>query len=123
MKTVHNGTVAVTLEYERATVRAINHVPEANRPPYVGIGQITRLPGGVALLSGFCGAIGHAHCWLMLMLLLEDGFKVVIMERGDGHIAPFGEQITTGDFAGLWRIDLSQVRERRKRPVTQGAPA
>lgn len=121
MKTYDNGGVAVTIEYERATVRIIDHVPSSERAPYVGIGQLTRLPRGAALLSGFSGQITRAHCWLLLNALLNDGFTVAYMDRLEGHVGPFAERVTEGDFAGLWRVDLSRMCDRRR--PRKSAPA
>jgi hypothetical protein len=119
VKAYDNGEVGITLESERATVRMHAVVPSpGKRAPYIAIGQITRLPNHVVLLSGFCGDLMRAHMWLLLQAMLAEGYRVAYLERIPGHSVPFGEAVQEGDFAGLWRIQLDTVHDRRRRRET-----
>jgi hypothetical protein len=109
MRMFNDGSVAVTIEYEHATLRVHDHVPSSGRPPYVCVGQLARLPNGLVFLSGFCGEIRAPHYRLILSALVSEGFKTVIMERAAGRSAPLAERVVEGDFAGLWRIDLTRM--------------
>lgn len=114
MKTYDNGTIAVTLDNDHTTVRLVDHVPRDESPPFVGIGQITRLNQHVVFLHGFCGKVSAPHFWLVLNALHQEGFTVAYIVRRDGHAMPCAELIEEGDFAGMWRLPLEAVRDRRK---------
>lgn len=111
-----NGSVAVTLEWTAATVRAVRYVPGAAeiRPAYTAVAQITRLTDTVCKMSGLCGEIGRGHMWLLGQALRAEGFRVLYAERTDAHTVPLAEHVAEGDFAGMWRLDLSQMVDRRR---------
>lgn len=119
MLTVNNGSVAVTLEWQTAIARAIDHVPAQERPPYCAVCHVTRLSDTIAKISGLVGSLSRGHMWLLAQLLREQGFKVLYAERTDAHIVPMAEHIDAGDWAGHWRLDLEQMRDRRRN--TRGA--
>lgn len=122
-KLYDDGHVGVTFESERSTIRMLDHVPVSSRPPYIGVGQLVRLPHGVALLSGFAGAISRAHLLLILQALLDQGYKSAIVERLDGHAMPGSVRIESGDFSGLFRIDLVEINKRVNRVKNRSATA
>lgn len=109
-----NGSVAVTFEWETATVRAIDHVPTTHRPPYAAICQVQRLSQTVCKLSGLLGSLSRGHMWLLAQMLRAQGFTVMYAERSDAHVVPLAERIETGDWAGYWRLDLETMRDRRR---------
>lgn len=115
MKCVDNGSVAITMEWGAATVRAIDHIPKCPQPPYKAIAQIVRMSDEVVKLIGLCGEISRGHVWLLAQLLREEGFKTLYATRTDAHVVPMAEFLSHGDFAGHWRLDLEKMQERRKR--------
>lgn len=114
MKSVDNGSVALTIEWDGATIRAIDHVPTCSKPDYIAIGRITRLSDTVVKVSGLMGQVSRAHLWLLAQVLLGEGFLYLYAERTEHHVMPLADLITGGDFHGHWRIDLSTLRERRR---------
>src|SRR5574337_1152591 len=114
MRSVDNGSVAVTFEWGTATVRAIDHIPTGQQPPYKAIGQVLRLSDDVVKLVGLCGGISPGHVWLVAQILRDEGFRVLYATRTDAHIVPMAEYLTEGDFAGHWRLDLELMKERRR---------
>lgn len=113
---VHDdGSIAVTLEWTAATVRAVRHVPDPEeRPAYTAVAQVTRISDTVCKMSGLCGDISRGHVWLLAQALKAEGFRVLYAERTDAHIAPMATHVQDGDFAGHWRIDLDAMVERRR---------
>ncbi|WP_407280625.1 hypothetical protein U5817_10095 [Aromatoleum evansii] len=126
MKSIDNGSVAVTFEWGAATVRAIDHIPKGPQPPYKAIAQIVRMSDTVAKLIGLCGEISRGHMWLLAQLLRDEGFKTLYATRTDAHVVPMAEYLTAGDFAGHWRLDLATMQDRRRKkrqPVSDLAVA
>lgn len=114
MKSIDNGSVAVTMEWGAATVRAIDHVPTGPQPAYTAIAQIVRMSDEVVKLIGLCGEISRGHIWLLAKMLREEGFRTLYATRTDAHVVPMAEYLTAGDFAGHWRLDLTTMQDRRR---------
>lgn len=117
MRSIHNGRLAVTFEWNTATVRVIDHVPTVPEPACTAVAQIQRLSKDVAKLHALCGETSSAHVWLLAHLLREEGFKWLYAERADAHVLMMAQHMDDGDFAGMWRLDLSKMEERRRRPA------
>ncbi len=114
MLQLDDGRVAITYEDRGGTLRALQSIPDDadKRPPYVAVGELTRLSDSVAKLHAFAGErLDRRHMRLIVRLLLEQGYRVVYVDRAGGHIMPFAEQIEDGDWEGWWRIDLARVRQ------------
>lgn len=109
LKSINDGHVAITYEDRGGTLRAIDHVPRDDRPPYIAIGDVTRMSADVCKLAGFNGRLTRRHMRLIVRLLGEQGYRVAYMDRLDGHRIPGAEQIEAGDWAGWWRLDLQKV--------------
>lgn len=105
-----DGQVAITYEDRGGTIRALNHVPEADHPPYVAVIEVTRLRDDIAKLHAAAGILSRRHMRLIVRLLLEHGYRVAYVDRAPGHAMPLGERIESGDWAGWWRLDLVSAR-------------
>lgn len=117
MRTLDDGHVAVTYEDRGGTIRALQSKPDDDdeHPPYVAVGELTRLSDNIAKLHAFAGDhLERRHMRLIVRLLIEQGYSVVYVDRADGHIMPLAEQIEDGDWAGWWRLDLARVRLTRQ---------
>jgi len=112
MRSLDDGTVAITYEDRGGTIRALGTIPDCDdHPPFVAAGEVTRLSGTVAKLHAFAGQrLGRRHLRLIVRLLLEQGYRVVYIDRAAGHGVPMAEQIKEGDWAGWWRLDLLRAR-------------
>jgi hypothetical protein len=113
---LHDGEVAVTWESIAGIVRVLDHVPVGPHPDYVAVGVVMRLSPDIVKLAGFSGRLNRQQMWLIARMLLGQGFKVAYVDRAAGRIMPNGEQITSGDWVGFWRVDLTQATERRRGP-------
>lgn len=114
MQTLDNGSVAVTFEWSTASVRAIDHVPTTERPPYCAICQVQRLSDRIVKITGLVGNLSRGHMWLLAQLLRGQGFRYLYAERTEAHVVPMATYLDSGDWAGHWRIDLETMRERRR---------
>lgn len=110
MQTLDDAHVAITFEPRGGTIRALSSLPRGDHPPFVAVGELTHLADGIAKLHAFSGRLGRRHLRLIVRLLLEQGYRIVYIDRADGHIIPLAERIESGDWAGWWRIDLARVR-------------
>ena len=83
-------------------------IPEDDdsHPDFVAVGEITRLNGEIAKLHAFWGDMSRRHMRLIVRLLLDQGYRIAYIDRADGHVIPFATRITSGDWAGWWRLDL-----------------
>jgi len=111
---LQDGVAAVTWEPVVGLVRLVDHVPSDSHPSYIGVGTVTRLSSRVAKLSGFAGEIKRRHMWLICQLLIRQGYEFAYIDRAAGHVMPWGEVIDGGDWSGFWRVDLAEMRGRRK---------
>lgn len=114
MRSIDNGRLALTFEWNTATIRVIDHVPTVPEPACTAVAQIQRLSSDVAKLHALCGETTATHVWLLAHLLREEGFKWLYAERADAHVLPMAQFIDDGDFAGHWRLDLAKMQERRR---------
>lgn len=105
-----DGQVAITYEDRGGTIRALNHVPEADHPPYVAVIEVTRLRDDIAKLHAASGQLGRRHLRLIVRLLLEQGYRIAYVDRAPGRAMPMAERITDGDWSGWWRLDLVRAR-------------
>ena len=60
--------------------------------------------------SCFLGDMSRRHMRLIVRLLLDQGYRIAYIDRADGHVIPFATRITSGDWAGWWRLDLVELR-------------
>lgn len=107
---IDDGRVAVTYEDRGGTFRALDHVPDTLRAPFVAACEVTRLSADVAKLHAAAGVLSRPHLRLIVRHLLELGYRVAYMDRLEGHTVPLAKQIVGGDFDGWWRLDLAAVR-------------
>lgn len=114
---IDDGTAAVTWEPMVGVVRMIDHVPHETHPSYQSIGHVTRMSESVAKLSGFSGHLSRRHMWLLCDLLRRQGYTAAYMQRAASHAMPWGREIPDGDWAGWWRVDLAEMRGRRRSDV------
>lgn len=116
MRVLYEGTDAITFEPAGGTIRLLDTVPAAgdDKPRYFGAGQVRPLWGGVVMLAAFdASKLTRAHMRLVVRLLVEAGYTTLYVDRAEGHTIPMASRIEDGDFAGLWRLDLRAVPDRR----------
>lgn len=117
MKVLTDDDTAISFESAGGTVRLLRGLPMPNdiRPEYSGAGQVRPLWGGVVLLAAFAAErMTRAHMRLVVRLLREEGYTTAYVDRLDPHSLPMATRIESGDFAGLWRVDLTAVPMRRR---------
>jgi hypothetical protein len=117
MQTITNGSDAISYEPSGGTIRLLAFVPAPghDKPPYLGAGQVRPLWGGVVMLSAFSASeMSRGHMRLIVQLLREAGYTTLYAERIDNRTMPMATRIESGDFAGLWRLDLTAVPLRRR---------
>ena len=112
MRHLDDGVAAITYEDRGGTLRALSEIPEDDdsHPDFVAVGEITRLNGEIAKIHAFWGDMSRRHMRLIVRLLLDQGYRIAYIDRADGHVIPFATRITSGDWAGWWRLDLVELR-------------
>lgn len=121
MKMLSDGTSAISFEPIGGIVRLLFEPLHGDHPPIHGVGFVRPLWGGVVMLSAFdAQKLTRGHMRLIVRLLLEQGYRVLYADRIDGHVLPLAEKIQEGDFAGLWRLDLTTVPFRRRNDQQNG---
>lgn len=107
---------AISYERETGIVRLLHASPrDADvHPPYFGALHVRPFCRGVVMLSAMTGtAVLRAQLRLVVRLLLEEGYTTLYADRAARHQIPHAKQIEEGDFAGLWRVDLTTLPMRR----------
>lgn len=110
MRTLDDGHVAISYEDRGGTIRALDHVPEIDHPPFVAVCEVTRLSDDIAKLHAAAGALSRRHMRLVVRLLLEQGYRLAYIDRAQGRVMPMANRIADGDWAGWWRLDLVSAR-------------
>lgn len=106
MVTIDDGHVAITYEPRGGTIRALPGLPGGAHPDFDGAGEVTHLADHIAKLHAWRGHITRRHMRLIVRLLVGQGYRVAYIDRAPGRAVPLAEQITSGDWAGWWRLDL-----------------
>ena len=106
MESIDDGGVAITIESRGGTIRAIPGLIDGEHPPYIAVGEVTGLSGGIVKLHAFAGQLSRRHMRLILRLLLRQGYHTAYIDRAAGHVIPLATRIESGDWAGWWRLDL-----------------
>lgn len=117
MKLFEDGHVSVTWQNAGGKIRVLDHVPTGETPPFVGVGDILRVSDRIAKLHGFHveeGKFTVRHARLLCILLLEEGYDTLYVQRADGHVMPMASPVEEGDFAGWWRLDLTHAAQKLK---------
>jgi hypothetical protein len=117
MKLFEDGKVSLTWQNSGGKVRILDHVPSGETPPFVGVGDILRVSERIAKLHGFHveeGKFTVRHARLLCILLLEEGYDTLYVQRADGHVMPMAEAVEEGDFRGWWRLDLDHAARKLK---------
>ncbi|UCV02298.1 hypothetical protein [Dechloromonas denitrificans] len=64
----------------------------------------------VACLRGLKGTISRKIMRQIVGVLAARGVAVVYAERAPHRKLPFARRIPSGDFAGMWRLDIEEIR-------------
>lgn len=109
MRVMADGKKAVTFEPFGGIVRGLERAPKPGdeTPDFVFSGVIEHWTPQVAKLSAFNGEMHQRHMRLIMLLLMEQGYRWVYAVRQPGRTLPFGEEIVEGEFRGMVRIDLT----------------
>lgn len=111
MQFFDDGRVGLSFEPHVGTIRLLAEPARGGKPDFDASGSLVRLSDDACKLVGFSGRMGIRHQALIVRALLELGFRLLYIERSAGTV-PLGEQITEGDFAGWWRLDLEAAARR-----------
>lgn len=113
MRFYDDGVVGLGVEVFGGTIRFLpSPGSPGQRPPFVATAQFTRVTRTVAKVAGLQGKMSARHLALLVRELRAHGFRVLYVERVEGHDVPMGERIEEGDFAGMWRVDLEAAAAR-----------
>ena len=67
----------------------------------------------IVCLYGLRGTMNRSMVWDIVRTLYRMGAKTIYAERAPGRRLPFADQVETGDFAGMWRVDLERFAARK----------
>lgn len=112
MKYYDDGRVGLSFEPSGGTLRFLPEPATGDHPPFDSVGTLTHLSDTVAKLSALRGKLTIRHMALLVRVLDEMGVEVLYVERAGNHTVPFGQRMMDGDFAGYWRVEVGQARQR-----------
>lgn len=100
--------VAVRITPAVLEARIYDSAEPGEMDPYVAHCSIQILRN-VAHVTGLSGKISRTQLRELVGEIQGLGATVVYLSRGPLRRMPYGERISEGDFAGFWRVSLSDV--------------
>lgn len=102
-----DGSVAIRITHLISEVRAYDHVPDLEALPDYGAGFVLSARGNGEVEARLAeGRLTRAHLRLLAKHCLDEGYRKIVVRRGEGRRVPLG--VLRED--GFWEIDLVAFR-------------
>ena len=102
--------VSIGVTCERFTMRFFDCLVDSGpQPPIFGIATIDRISDHVGKVDALLWQIRLPHWHLLIGHMLDHGYTALICQTPPVGQVPRAKKITSGDLAGLWRVDLEDA--------------
>lgn len=114
------STPDLLIEWDHAVLKATDEAPFTHKPRTSAVCDVLRVGPAVMRLRCLAGGLTRTQMWQTAQALKLAGARVLYAACSEFPPLPGAEVIATGEWAEHWRVDLDQLRDRRR--SGRGAP-